>query len=151
MAVNDPAPTTLAYWKEHRDQLRQSEIQRATLTNYLLVTVAALSGLIVQQKFALTTLPLTVMIIVTGLYGAVAVAKYHERANYHLIQARALTSELERMGALTDTSATRDDYRSKHYAAYPRLHRLRLGHLWIALHLGMAVYGVTLLIITATH
>ncbi|MFJ2823930.1 hypothetical protein ACIO7M_22855 [Streptomyces toxytricini] len=81
-----------AYWKEHREQLRQCETQRSTLTNLLRVVTAALSGLIVQQKFTLNALPLCLFVATTGGYGAVAVAKYYERASYHLTQARALTA-----------------------------------------------------------
>lgn len=43
-----------AYWKEHREQLRQCETQRSTLTNLLIVITAALSALIVQQRFSPT-------------------------------------------------------------------------------------------------
>jgi hypothetical protein len=49
----------ISYWKEHREQLRQSETQRATLTNFLIVVTAALSALVVQQKFALETVNLS--------------------------------------------------------------------------------------------
>ena len=34
----------LAYWREHREQLRQSENQRAVLTNYVLVITRAING-----------------------------------------------------------------------------------------------------------
>jgi hypothetical protein len=138
----------LAYWKEHREQLRQSENQRAVLTNFVLVIVAGISGFVVQQHFSLRTLPLSVLIVVIGLYGALAVAKYHERANYHLSQARALTRVLVDTGALVDSRALLDEFRQAHYGEYPRLGRLRLNWLWIGLHLAVAVYGAVLVIIT---
>src|SRR5262245_32596105 len=90
-----------AYWKEHREQLRQCETQRSTLTNLLIVITAALSALVVQQRFSLYVLPLCVFVAVAGLYGAVAVAKYYERASYHLSQARALTKDLVERGILS--------------------------------------------------
>lgn len=139
---------TLAYWSEHRDQLRQSESQRALLTNYLLVIAAALSALITQQRFAAETLPLSVLITAVGLYGAIATAKYHERAEYHLGQARALTQVLKDLGALANDDATLDQFRQDHYRRYPRLSKIRLHHLWTGLHLGIAGYGITLIIIT---
>lgn len=145
--MNQSETAVLAYWGEHRDQLRQSETQRALLTNYLLVIAAALSALIVQQRFAAETLPLSVLITLVGVYGAVAVAKYHERAEYHLTQARALTRVLSDMGALADRD-TLDESRKQHYERYPRLHRIRLHSLWTGLHVGIAVYGITLVIIT---
>jgi hypothetical protein len=144
--------TVLAYWTEHRAQFRQSENQRAILTNYVLVIAAGASGFVIQQRFSVRTIPLSVLIIAIGLYGALAVAKYHERATYHLLQARALTQVLVDMGALDDHDALLDKYRREHYLHYPVLRRLRLYQLWIAFHLGIAVYGVALIVITiAAH
>ena len=139
---------TLAYWKEQREQLRQSENQRAALTNYVLAITAAISGFIVQQHFSVRTLGLSVLIIVVGLYGALTSAKYHERADYHLFQARALTRILIDMGALTDNKAALDEFRQTHYDKYPRLYRVRLNWLWTTLHLAVACYGVTLFFVT---
>ena len=146
--MSAPGDTVLAYWHEHREQLRQSENQRAVLTNYVLVITAAISGFIVQQHFQPRTLPLSVLIVIIGLYGAVAAAKYHERADYHLFQARALTRVLIDTGSLTDHEAVLDEFRQQHYRKYPRLHRLRLNRLWTGLHLGVAVYGIVLVILT---
>ena len=113
----------LAYWREHREQLRQSENQRAVLTNYVLVIAAAISGFIVQQHFELRTLPLSVLTVAIGLYGAVAVAKYHERADYHLSQARALTRVLVDAGALANHDVVLEEFHQQHYRKYPRLPR----------------------------
>jgi hypothetical protein len=146
--VSQSETATLAYWSEHRDQLRQSESQRALLTNYLLVIAAALSALVTQQRFAVETLPLSVLITAVGLYGAIATAKYHERAEYHLFQARALTEVLKDMGSLVDQDAILDQFRSDHYRRYPRLHKLHLHRLWTGLHLGIAGYGFALITIT---
>ena len=44
------------------------------LTTYVLVIAGAFSGFSVQQHFALRTLPLSVLIVVIGMYGALAVA-----------------------------------------------------------------------------
>jgi hypothetical protein len=138
----------LAYWSEHREQLRQSETQRATLTNYVLIIASALGGFIVQQRFANSTIPLSVLIVVIGLYGAGASAKYHERADYHLSQARALTRALKDLGLLVASDALIKQYRDAHYASYPRLHRLRLYRLWTGLNLGVAGYGLVFLAIS---
>ncbi|WP_055566884.1 hypothetical protein [Streptomyces atriruber] len=133
-----------AYWKEHREQLRQCETQRSTLTNLLLVITAALSALIVQQKFTLNVLPLCLFVTMTGVYGALAVSKYYERASYHLAQARALTRDLVELGALSSDEAL-VRARTAHYRQFPRLHRIRLHRLWTVLHLAIAAYGLSLL------
>jgi hypothetical protein len=146
--MSDPSDAVLAYWVEQRLQLRQSEDQRSSMTNYLLVITAGLSGLIAQQKYSTTTIPLAALVVIIGVYGAVTSAKYHERANYHLSQARALTKDLEAMGALPPTT-TIQTYRDDHYAQYPRLSRVRLHALWTGLHVAVAVYGCALLLITS--
>lgn len=134
------------FWKEHREQLRQSETQRSTLTNFLLVVTAGLSALIVQQKFSAGAIPLSIFISLLGIYGALTVAKYYERATYHLSQARALTATLASLGTLGPESEL-DERRAEHYRQFPRLHRLRLHHLWVSLHLGVTLYGLALLIV----
>ena len=147
MAAPDDA--TLAYWSEQRSQLRQSETQRSVLTNYVLTIAAAVSGFVIQQHFRLQTLPLSVLVVLTGVYGAVSAAKYHERASYHLGQARALTRVLVQSGALGDNDAVLEQVRLVHYQQYPRLSRLRLHWLWTGLHLGVAAYGLVLVVLTA--
>jgi len=143
-----PEDAVLAYWNENRAQFRQSESQRAVLTNYVLAIAAAISGLVVQQHFRMLTLPLSILVVLIGLYGALATAKYHERANYHLDQARALTKVLVQSGALPDSDPILSQYRTAHYQKYPRLYRIRLHWLWTGLHLGVAAYGLVLVIIT---
>lgn len=132
-----------AYWKEHREQLRQCETQRSTLTNLLIIVTAALSALIVQQKFTLNVVPLCIFVVLTGVYGAVAVSKYYERASYHLSQARALTADLVARGVLGSKEGL-VQARDEHNGRFPRLHRIRLHRLWAMLHVAIALYGVAL-------
>jgi hypothetical protein len=147
--MSEPADVMLAYWRDHRDQLRQSENQRAVLTNYVLIIVAALSGFIVQQQLKPATLPLSALITIIGLFGAITVAKYHERAVYHISQARVLTRAMVDAGHLPDNDRQLEQTRTAHYGTYRRLHRIHLHHLWTSLHIGIALYGATLTIITA--
>ncbi|MFJ2901934.1 hypothetical protein [Streptomyces sp. NPDC087212] len=133
-----------AYWKDHREQMRQCETQRSTLTNLVLILTAALSALVVQQEFTLNVVPLCVFVALAGVYGAVAVSKYYERAAYHLLQARALTQDLKELGVLGD-DVRLVQARAEHNRRFPRLHRIRLHRLWMVLHLVIACYGLALL------
>jgi len=144
--MSEPSEVVLAYWGEHRQQFRQSESQRAVLTNFVLVITAGLSGFIVQRDFAMSTLSLAILIVVLGLYGALSAAKYHERANYHLAQARALTATLKEMGALAEDPRL-DESRAAHANAFPRLNRVRLHWLWTGLHLALAAYGIAICVV----
>jgi len=146
--MTQPVEALLAQWNEQRQQLRQSETQRATLTNYVLVLASALTGLAVQQHLQARTLPLSALILLIGLYGAVSAAKYHERAEYHVHQARAITRALQDLGALPDIRDQLTEARERHYSAYPRLHRIRLHSLWTGLNLAVAALGLCLLLVT---
>ena len=148
--MDDSVETALTFWREQREQLRQSENQRSVLTNYVMVLAGGLSGLIVQQEFTAKTLPLALLLVGIGLYGALSSAKYHERAEYHLAQARALTEVLRTLAALGDDIPL-VGRRETHYAKYPRLHRLRLHWLWTGLNLAIAGYGIVLTLIVLTR
>ncbi|WP_224392950.1 hypothetical protein, partial [Pseudonocardia sp. ICBG1293] len=150
LTVSFSESAVLAHWKEHREQFRQSETQRATLTNVLFVITAALSAVIAQQKFSQSMIAICVFIIVLGLFGALAVSKYHERARYHLMQARALTAALSRNGLLTER-AHLDDQRDRHYAEFPTISRVRLHRLWVSLHIVISAYGAALLVICLSN
>jgi hypothetical protein len=144
----DQSDAVLTYWKEHREQLRQSENQRGVMTNYILVIAAAIGGFIIQQHFNSRTIPLSILTVIIGLYGAIVAAKFHERANYHLFQARALTRVLVDAGTLPDSRTILQEYRQLHYDKYPQLVRIRLNWLWIGINAGVGMYGVVLLVIT---
>lgn len=146
--MSDSSDAVLAYWTEHREQLRQSENQRSVATNFLLVIVTALSGLIVQQRLEARTLPLAVLIVVLGFYGTAISAKYYERAQYHLKQARALTSTLKAMGVLVENQELAAS-REAHYRSHPLMRRVRLHWLWTGLHLAISAYGLVLAVIIA--
>ncbi len=146
--MNVATEAVLAYWSEHRAQLRQSENQRATMTNFVLAITAALTGFVVQLRLDARTLPLSVFIVLLGCYGALTAAKYHERAEYHLHQARALTRVLRDLDALPDTEAALTEARDEHYQRHPRLHRVRLHQLWTGLNLAIALLGAGLIIAT---
>lgn len=143
----EPSDAVLAYWSEQRQQMRQSEDQRAATTNYVLIITAALAGFIVQQGFQARTIPLSLLVAAIGIYGAASTAKYHERAVYHIRQARVLTQVLCDLDALPDSRDALAAAREAHYLRYPRLHRLRLHDLWIGLNLAIAVLGAALALI----
>ncbi|MFJ4870766.1 hypothetical protein [Streptomyces sp. NPDC088757] len=81
--------------------------------------------------------------MLTGMYGAVAVSKYYERASYHLSQARALTADLVARGVLGSKEGL-VQARDEHNSRFPLLHRIRLHRLWVMLHVAIALYGVAL-------
>ena len=54
------------------EQSRHTEDQRATITNIILLIASVILGVVVQRGAQPEVLPLSILLIVLGIYGAVA-------------------------------------------------------------------------------
>ena len=137
----DSSDVLLELWKDQRDQMRQLENQRATLTNIVILVVAAGLGFTTQRGLGPSMLAITLPMTLLGSYGALACMKYRERQALHDAQALSLRKRLSDLHpSLAIDSEWADTYR-RQQARFPRLFRLRLYALWVALHLGIAAVG----------
>jgi hypothetical protein len=128
-------------------QAKQSEDQRATMTNYIIVLAIGLEGFIVQRQFDRGSPPLAVVIIFLGIYGAIASAKYYERFRLSVDRVRVIRGELDKLhsGAMLQSLEEKaDELHEKHH---PRLVKLRLHTLWLMLHLLICIGGIIDLIV----
>jgi hypothetical protein len=82
--VADHADILLEYWKEQRTHARHTESQRAALTNLILLIAAAGLGFVAQQGFRETSLIVSVLLSLLGVFGVVITWKYYERYNIHI-------------------------------------------------------------------
>ncbi|MBU1320197.1 MAG: hypothetical protein KKG33_12425 [candidate division Zixibacteria bacterium] len=126
---------------------RQSENQRAQMTNFLIVIYGVLQGFIVQRKFDEPTIILACVMILLGIFGVLASFKYYERFRLSTCRVGRIMErlkELEPLANLEELEAVAD---KKHQARYPRLVRLRLHKLWHALHFGIIILGIVNLLI----
>jgi len=57
-------------YEEQWTQVRHLEDQRATVTNLIVVIASAILGFIVQQGLSIEILPVSLLLIVLGVYGA---------------------------------------------------------------------------------
>jgi hypothetical protein len=139
---------------EERAQARQSEDQRATLTNIIIIVVGAGLAFITTRGIGQSTLAVSVPMIVIGLYGAVATAKYFERWFRHWNRAYAYRNQLfdlfpEIRAKLSTYELEPTQGRKYHYEReidkrFPRLSTLKVYRLWIGFHCAVAVGGALL-------
>src|SRR5688500_3302403 len=87
----------LTYSKEEWEQRRQSENQRSLMTNFILTISSATLLLIITNGLSKGTLLLAIFLIVLGLFGAVAVAKLHERGEYHIESTKAWREKVNQL------------------------------------------------------
>lgn len=143
----DASDVLIELWKEQREQGRQTETQRATLTNIVILVVAAGLGFVAQKGLGPSMLAVTVPITLLGAYGAIACMKFHERSDLHGLQALHLRVKLGNLHPeLEIESGWAETYRAQQ-ARYPKLHRLRLYGLWVALHVGITAGGFMLTLV----
>lgn len=140
-AMADSSDVLLELWKDQRDQMRQLENQRATLTNIVILVVAAGLGFTTQRGLGPSMLAVTLPMTLLGSYGALACMKYRERHALHDAQALSLRKRLSDLHpSIAIDSEWADTYR-RQQARFPKLFRLRLYALWVALHLGIVLLG----------
>ncbi|WP_157128844.1 helix-turn-helix domain-containing protein [Nocardia amamiensis] len=143
----DSADVLLRMWGEQRAQGRQSENHRAIIT--ILVVIGAIGGLgyvAVQKDNGLDSV-VAWGVCALGLFGALVSAKYFERFKMHMDAAQRLRKRLD---ALFPELFIEDDWlanRLSHERNYKLLSRIRLEHLWVIGHLGIATLGAAVAII----
>ncbi|MFD5433204.1 hypothetical protein ACFWJ4_13690 [Kitasatospora sp. NPDC127067] len=140
----DRIDVLLELWKAQLEADRHNENQRATLTNIIILVVAAGLGFIAKTGLQPSMLVVTLSILVLGIYGALANWKFHERSAYHATQAGKLRKKIAVQFPILDIEADREETRRKHCGRFPRLVEIELWMLWVALQCAIAVAGADL-------
>nr|WP_208570573.1 hypothetical protein [Micromonospora antibiotica] len=141
----DDVAILLRLWQEQRDQARQSENHRA-IVSIMIALICAAAGIAgagagpapVPALFALT-------VVVLALVGALSSHKYYERHQMHMNEAHRLRQQLDRLRPHLRIESTWSSSRAEHATRYPLVYRMRLHHLWVIIHLALALMGVVLL------
>lgn len=122
---------------------RQAEDQRATMTNFLISIAAALLAFSAQQGFGISTVPLSLLIIVIGLFGVFMSAKFgqHYYANY--IEAVLLKRRLDKLCPQAQLEQIEENSKRLNLKRYPFLARkVPIIYLWQGLYTSVIVLGL---------
>jgi hypothetical protein len=101
-------------------------------------------GLVVQSDMAREYLPLAILLIVLGIYGAITSEKLYERHQFHFERARVFRHKMLDLHPVTSLSEQRQEAGIKHTSKFPRLSKIHLHHLWLILHIGISLVGIIL-------
>jgi hypothetical protein len=143
----DDTDVLIKFYEEDWQQARQAEDQRTAITNITLIIVPALIGFVSQKGFDINALPLTVLLIVLGVYGAVASQKLYERHRYFSDRAGFWRNQISKLHPQLEIDKIRSEAAAQHTKLFRRTEKLRLYALWLALHLLVTVAGVILTIV----
>ncbi|WP_431728052.1 helix-turn-helix domain-containing protein [Verrucosispora sp. TAA-831] len=141
----DDVAILLRLWQEQRDQARQSENHRAILS----ITIALICAVTGFASVGVGPVPvqvsLALVVVTLAFVGAMSSHKYYERHQMHMNEARRLRQQLDQLRPHLRIETTWISSRTEHAARYPRVYRLRLHHLWVIVHLVLALVGAVLL------
>jgi hypothetical protein len=135
-------------YQEECSFARHHEELRASVANIIIAVSAGGMGLVAfDQKLAVDDIPLTLFIAILGVFGAVFGSKHYERVRLHLNRARQYTKRLEELAPDMRIASLREAGDEANKKRFPRLFPLRLNSFWVALHLLIALLGVSLTVL----
>ncbi len=123
-------------------QAKQSEDQRSNLTGLIVVVASAIQGGLTQTGLNKSALPLTIMLIVLGIFGIIASIKLYERFRRHVRYGFFIRKRLEELHPDTQLSAMLEITRKEQQAEFPVLRGIRLYLIWLMLHGMIMVLGI---------
>jgi hypothetical protein len=151
MADEDRAALRTALWHMYQENcahVRHHESQRSSVTTAIIAIEAALIGVATfDRAIGPSDIPVSVLMIALGLFGAIFSAKQYERSKLHMKRAGFYRSAVDRTfpGAPLITCKTNAD--AAHKRVFPRLYALGLNHFWIALYLSLALIGAAIVFV----
>jgi hypothetical protein len=136
------------------DEVHHVENQRSTLTNIILLSESATLALIVERGFTPNTIPLSVLLVVLGIFGIVATKKYYER--YRFAQ-RRLEEFYKRLSRMLPSAKIWESLRKANIAhdcdphvqiGSWHLKKLALNRMWSLIHVAFVLAGLGLYVLT---
>ena len=143
----DDTDVLIKFYEEDWQQARQAEDQRTAITNITLIIVPALIGFVAQQGFDSNALPLTLLLIVLGVYGAIASQKLYERHCYFSDRSGLWRSKISQLHPQLEIDKIKAEAAFQHTQRFKRIEKVRLYRLWLMLHIFVALAGLMLTII----
>jgi uncharacterized membrane protein YeaQ/YmgE (transglycosylase-associated protein family) len=125
----DDTDILIEFCKQHWAEAKQAEDQRDALSNIILGISAALIALIAQKNLAKDTLPLALLLLILGVYGAIASEKLYERHQLHSIRASVCREKIDELHPNAQLLIMREKVFKKHNPKFPRLLKIRLHYL----------------------
>ncbi|MFF4041266.1 hypothetical protein [Streptomyces sp. NPDC001816] len=134
----------IALWEDQREAERQTANQRATLTNIIILVVAAGLGFIANTGLQTSMLVVTLSMSALGFYGVLACLTFYERCEFHVGQAEGLRKKIAKQFPALDIEAGLAETCCAHHASFRPRRTIRKHVLWVLLHAAIAVAGAAL-------
>jgi hypothetical protein len=134
----------MQFYKEQGEQIRHLENQRATFTNIVIVVSVGIVGFVMQQRLGLASIPLTVMLIMLGLVGAVASQKLYERYHLHRKHAEKWLGQINQLVPNAHLNKLHKEAVQEHEAKHRVLSKIHVHSVWIIFDILITIIGIAL-------
>ena len=134
----------LRYCEEQWNHIRHLENQRATFTNLVLVIAVGVIGFITQKGISIAILPLTIALMVLGLYGAFASYKFYERYKLHKALEDVWLDEVDRLLPKAKLKKLGQQAGEQHKQRFRITSRVHVHTVWITFNILIALAGTLL-------
>jgi len=145
--VADGSDVLLKFYDVDWSHVTQSENQRTAFSNIVILIASAVFGFLSQHGLTRDALPLTVLLIALGLYGGIASEKLYERSKLHMELAWAWRRRLYELHPDIQLGRLIKEAEEINRKRFPRLFRLHLHHVWLALDLSIALAGIIMTVV----
>jgi hypothetical protein len=138
----------LKMYESEMSWAKQAEDQRTAITNIILIVASIIVGVIPQRGgLSKETLPVAILLMALGLYGALVSQKLYERFRFHYGRARNYRRKLNELIPVAEISKSMEDAEKEHNKKYKWLYRVSFNRLWMSLYITIAVAGLILTLI----
>lgn len=145
--MDDKRQILWGMYQEHCTQGRHHESQRSTVTSILLsVSAGGLALVSLDKQVTTGDIPIGLLLIGIGIFGAVFSAKLYERFRMHMKRARQYRDALEATIPDSDLKKLKRKADARHRED-ETLSNLPLNRLWICINLLVAILGVVVLVL----
>lgn len=145
----EKADLYLKLFQEYASEARHHEQQRATVTGFFSALAAGVLTVVgIDKSLSVADIPAALFLVAIGLFGCVFSAKQYERYFVCMERARQYRLALQDVIPGSDILELKRSADRKAKERFPRLHVMRLGLFWVALHALIAAFGILLLVLS---
>lgn len=148
--MNETITFLLRAMEENQIHARLAEEKRAMIANIILILASSAIIALAFTGLNSKALPLTLLLVLLGAYGAIVTTKLYERSQFHILRARKLRARLDVLCPDAQVEQLQKLAESEHLTNYQVFAKLRLNTIWTAMYLTLIVLGAILSTLSAT-
>jgi hypothetical protein len=118
-----------SYYKDQREHGKSFDQQRSNILNFIVAISAGIFAFLSAKGFCREMIPVSLFVIIIGIYGIIIVRKLYERSIYHFMRARECLIEIQSLCDI-DFDVIHKNSLSKHLKQFPFSYKMKTHVIW---------------------